>query len=118
MLTPGSQFGQYRIEAKLGEGGAGIVYRAFDTASERTVALKVLRPDFAADPERRNRFTHEAKAVASLRHPHIVTIYEVGNAEGLDFICMEHLEGETLDLRIRRRPLGDDEVLRYALAIA
>jgi eukaryotic-like serine/threonine-protein kinase len=112
MLPVSQQFGRFRIESKLGEGGMGVVYRAFDTESDRTVALKILRPDLYASPERRTRFAHEARAAAALHHPHIVTVHDVGCEQGCDFICMEYIEGETLEQRIQRRHLGIDEALR------
>ena len=118
MLTIGQQFGRFRIDAKLGEGGMGMVYRAFDLEFDRTVALKIIRPDRFGSPEGRSRFAHEAKAAAKLHHPHIVTVHDTGCVHGLDFICMEYVDGETLQERIRRRALGIDEALRFAINMA
>jgi predicted Ser/Thr protein kinase/membrane protein implicated in regulation of membrane protease activity len=117
MLSMGQQFGRYRIESKLGEGGMGVVYRAVDPEFDRTVAIKVLRPDLAGT-DRRTRFALEAKAIAAVHHPHIVAVHEVGSEQGLDFICMEFVDGETLEQRMARRRLGIDEALVYAIALA
>jgi predicted Ser/Thr protein kinase/membrane protein implicated in regulation of membrane protease activity len=118
LLTIGQQFGRFRIEAKLGEGGMGVVYRAFDLEFDRTVALKIIRPDLFGSSESRTRFAHEAKAASKLHHPHIVAVHDTGCEQGFDFICMEYVEGETLQERIRRRALGIDEAMRYAIVMA
>src|SRR4029077_2112563 len=118
MLSIGQQVGRYRLEAKLGEGGMGVVYRAIDTELGATVALKIVRPELSGNPEWRKRFAHEARAATTFDHPNIVKVYEVGCESGLDYICMESLEGETLDQKIVRRPLGTQEALQHALAIA
>ncbi len=118
MLSIGHQVGRYRLDTKLGEGGMGVVYRATDTESGRTVALKIVRPELSGDPEWRKRFSHEARAAAKFDHPNIVRVYEVGSERGLDYICMEYLEGETLDRKIERRPMGTREALRQAIAMA
>ncbi len=110
MLSIGQPFGRFHIESKLGEGGMGVVYRAFDPECNRTVAIKVLRPDLAG-PERRTRFAHEARAITAVQHAHIVAVHEVGCEQGLDFICMEFVEGETLEQRIARRRVGMDEAV-------
>jgi Tol biopolymer transport system component/predicted Ser/Thr protein kinase len=108
----------YEILAKLGEGGMGVLYKAHDSRLGRLVALKILRPDKVADPERRRRFVQEARAASALNHPHIVTVYDIGETDGVHFIAMEHVEGTTLADRIGRRglPLGD--ALRHAAQIA
>ncbi len=108
----------YEILAKLGEGGMGVLYKAHDSRLGRLVALKILRPDKVADPERRRRFVQEARAASALNHPHIVTVYDIGETDGVHFIAMEHVEGTTLADRIGRTglPLGD--ALRYAAQIA
>ena len=85
---------------------------------ERTVAIKVLPAELAADPERRERFEREAKAIAALNHPHICTLYEFDSHEGIDFLVMEHLEGESLQDRLKKGPLPLDYVLRIAIQIA
>jgi len=110
----GRTVSHYRIVGKLGEGGMGVVYRAVDTRLERSVAIKFLPPEAVADPERKGRFVREAKAASALNHPNIVTIYDIGSADGLDFIAMEQVEGEPLDRRIPPQGLPIQEALRYA----
>jgi serine/threonine-protein kinase len=96
----------------------GDVYRAIDTRVGRTVAIKVLPPDAAAQSDRRMRFEREARAVARLNHPHICTLYDVGQQDGLEFLVMEYLDGETLGARLARGPLPLAEALRHAAALA
>src|SRR6266702_7210278 len=91
--TIGQTLGHYRIESKLGEGGMGIVYRAFDTHLERLVAIKVLRLETQVSPERKRRFVQEAKAASALNHPNIITIHDIDTAAGADFIAMEYVAG-------------------------
>jgi len=117
VLSIGDQFGRYLVEAKLGEGGMGLVYRATDTGLGRPVAVKIIRPELSGNPEWRKRFAHEARAAARLDHPNIVSVHEVGCEHDLDYICMEYLEGETLDQVLRRRPLGAREALGYAISM-
>jgi eukaryotic-like serine/threonine-protein kinase len=93
-LGPGSKLGPYEVVAPLGAGGMGEVYRARDTRLDRTVAIKVLPPDLAQDPERRQRFEREARAVSSLNHPHICVLHDVGRQDGTDYLVMELVEGE------------------------
>src|SRR5256885_15828945 len=93
----GQALGHYRIEAKLGEGGMGVVYRAFDTHLDRLVAIKILRPDATGSPERQRRFVQEAKAASALNHPNIIHIYDISSSAGTDFIAMEFVAGNTLD---------------------
>src|SRR6267143_3973277 len=95
-LQSGTLLSHYRIEEKLGEGGMGEVYRAIDTKLDRPVAIKLLPSSATQDPEARQRLLQEARSAASLNHPNIVTIYSVDQADGLDFIVMEHVEGNTL----------------------
>jgi serine/threonine protein kinase len=95
MLTPGTKLGPYEIGASLGAGGMGEVYRASDTRLDRTVAVKILPSEFAADPQLRSRFEREAKAIAALSHPHICTLHDVGRHEDTDYLVMEFLDGET-----------------------
>src|SRR5262245_46288622 len=102
MLTPGSRLGPYEIVAALGAGGMGEVYKARDTRLDRTIAVKVLPPEFAADPQLRARFEREAKAIAALSHPHICTLHDVGRQDDTDYLVMEFLDGETLADRLRR----------------
>jgi len=96
----------------------GEVYKAADARLNRTVAIKVLPPHFADDPERRHRFEREAQAIAALNHPHICTLHDVGKQGDIDFLVMEYLEGETLADRIRRGPLPLDEALKVGIAVA
>jgi eukaryotic-like serine/threonine-protein kinase len=114
----GEVLGHYHVLEKLGEGGMGVAYKARDTRLDRLVAIKVLPPDKMADSERRRRFVHEAKAASSLNHAHIITIYEIDQANGLDFIAMEYVSGKTLDQLISRKRLPVGEVLDYAVQIA
>src|SRR5713101_7404723 len=114
----GSTLGPYRIEARIGEGGMGEVYRARDTRLDRTVAIKVLTGALAADSESRQRFEHEARAIAALNDPHICTIHDIGRHGELDYLVLEYLEGETLADRLRRPPeLPIDEALAIAIQI-
>ena len=117
-LEPGIQLGPYRVDRLLGRGGMGQVYRAIDTRLNRTVALKVLPRDLANDAQFRVRFEREAHAVAALTHPHICTLHDVGQHEGVDFLVMEYLEGETLAARLERGPLPIDQALTCATEIA
>src|SRR5437773_2802461 len=115
----GARLGPYEIIAPLGAGGMGEVYRARDTRLDRTVAIKVLTGALAADSESRQRFEHEARAVAALNDAHICTIHDVGRHGDLDYLVFEYLEGETLADRILRAPaLAIDEVLSIAIQIA
>src|SRR6476659_7606628 len=92
----GQTLGHYRIEAKLGEGGMGVVYKARDTQLDRPVAIKVLPIERVGDPERKRRFVQEAKAASALNHPNIVHIYDISTADGVDYIAMELVLGKTL----------------------
>src|ERR1041385_8682349 len=114
----GQALGHYRIEAKLGEGGMGTVYRAFDTHLDRAVAIKVLRPDAITSPERRRRFLQEAKAASALNHPNIIHIYDISSSDGTDFIAMEFVPGKTLDQLIGSNGLALRDTLKYAIQIA
>jgi eukaryotic-like serine/threonine-protein kinase len=122
MLTPGTRLGPYEILTPLGTGGMGEVYKARDTRLNRSVAVKVLPPELASDPDRRGRFEREAHAIAVLSHPHICVVHDIGRDNGTDYLVMELLEGETLAERLSRRskgrPLPMNEVLRYAIEIA
>src|SRR5256712_7682288 len=95
-LEPGTTLGRYQILARLGSGGMAAVYRAFQPALDRVVALKVLRPGFVDEPEQRERFEREAKAVARLRHPHIVQVFDYDVVDGHAFLVMEFIDGGTL----------------------
>ena len=117
-LTPGTRLGPYEILSPLGAGGMGEVYKARDTRLDRSVAIKVLAPEIAGDPDLRARFEREAKAVAALDHPHICGIYDVGEANGTHFIVMPHLDGQTLAARLAKGPLPLDQTLKIATEIA
>jgi len=117
-LTNGTRLGPYEIVSPLGAGGMGEVYKAKDTRLGRTVAIKVLPSEVSDDPERRQRFEREARAVASLSHPHICTLYDVGQHEGIGFLVMEHLEGETLAERLKNGTIPLGEALRYGIETA
>ncbi|CAN5793969.1 hypothetical protein BH24ACI5_BH24ACI5_28120 [soil metagenome] len=108
----------YRLEGELGRGGMGVVYRAVDTRLGRPVALKLLPPDATGDPDRQRRFIQEARAASALNHPHIVTIYEVGEHEGTTFIAMELVEGIPLDRLLASGPLAVGTALTYAVQMA
>src|SRR3970040_1131394 len=114
----GTTLSHFRILAKIGEGGMGIVYRAEDTSLRRPVALKVLPPELVGNEERRLRFLREARAAAAVNHPNIATVYEVGEADGQGFIAMEHVEGRTLRALIAGRPLPIKEALALAIEMA
>ena len=115
-LPDRTELSHYRLVERIGAGGMGIVYRAVDTGLDRPVALKVI--GHVSDPDRRQRFVKEARAAATFNHPNIVTIYEVGVDDGIDFIVMELLSGESLDRRIRPGGLPLAEVLGWAEQIA
>ena len=100
----GTRFGPYSIVAPLGAGGMGEVYRAKDTRLDRTVAIKILSPG-SGSPRQTQRFAREARAVSKVNHPHICTLYDIGEQDGVQFIVMECLEGETLAQRIQRGAL-------------
>src|ERR1700690_2914657 len=113
-LTSGTKLGPYEIQSPLGAGGMGEVYRARDTRLDRIVAVKILPSHLSENAEARQRFDREARTVSSLNHPNICTLYDVGHQDGIDFLVMEYLEGETLADRLRKGPLPIDQVLRYA----
>ena len=112
-LPAGTRLGPYQIVAPIGAGGMGEVYKARDTRLNRTIAIKVLAADSARDPQFRRRFQREARAIATLSHPHICTLHDVGNQDDVDFLVMEHLVGETLASRLVRGalPLGEVQAL-------
>jgi len=107
----------YQVVEKIGEGGMGVVYKARDTRLERMAALKILPPDKTADPERKRRFMQEAKAASALSHPNIITIYDIGADDGVDFIAMEYVAGRSLDALISRQGMRLADVLRIAVQI-
>lgn len=118
ILAAGTRLGVFEIETFAGAGGMGQVYAARDTRLGRRVALKVLPAEGAADPRARARFAYEARAIARLSHPHICALHDLGRDEGVDFLVMEYLDGETLASRLRKGPLSLDEALRFTLEIA
>src|SRR5262249_34899468 len=117
-LAPGTRLGPYEIVSMAGAGGMGEVYRARDTRLDRIVSIKVLPEPLQNDPDRRHRLEREARAVSNLSHPHICTLHDVGHYEGVDYIVMEYLEGETLAARLHRGFLPVDESLTHAMEIA
>ena len=114
----GQVLDRYKIEAKLGEGGMGVVYKARDTHLDRVVAIKILPHDKVADPTRKQRFVQEAKAASALNHPGIVTIHDIRADAGIDFIVMEYVGGKTLDQMIPANGLRPTQALHYAVEIA
>jgi serine/threonine protein kinase len=117
-LAEGTHLGRYEIRSKLGAGGMGEVYLAQDAQLRRPVALKLLPAEFSQSKERLHRFEQEAYAVAALNHPNIAHIYEIGEAEGLHFIAMEYVDGETLREQIYRRGTPLPKLLRYLQHVA
>ena len=113
-LTSGTKLGPYEIQSPLGAGGMGEVYRALDTRLGRDVAIKVLPPHLSSDPELKTRFEREARAISALQHPHICTLYDVGHQDGVDYLVMEFLEGETLQRRLLRGRGGSEANLKRA----
>ena len=116
-LEDGTRLGPYVIRGALGAGGMGEVYRAHDARLGRDVAVKVLPSAMSRDPERRERFQREARAIAALNHPHICAIHDVGEQDGMDFLVMELLDGESLAARLARGPLPYDDVVPIACAV-
>ena len=121
MIEPGQQLLHYRLIEKIGEGGMGVVWKALDTSLEREVAIKVLPEDFAADPDRLARFKREARAVAALNHPNIVTVHSVDQCSSptpVHFITMELVEGHTLTTAIPRNGFELRPFLEIAIPLA
>lgn len=117
-LNAGSKLGPYEIISAIGAGGMGEVYRAKDSRLNRIVAIKVLPAHLSANPQLKQRFEREARAISSLSHPNICALYDIGHQNGEDFLVMEFLEGQTLANRIDRGALPADQVLRYGIQIA
>src|ERR1044071_2353537 len=117
-LSAGSRLGPYEVLEPIGAGGMGEVYKARDTRLERTVAIKVVPEHLSKDPEVRQRFEREAKTISSLSHPHICALYDVGSQDGVEFLVMEYIEGQTLTDRLSAGPLPSEQVLRYGIEIA
>src|SRR5579863_8262219 len=116
-LTSGTKLGPYEIQSPLGAGGMGEVYRARDTRLERTVAIKVLPSHLSSNPELKARFEREARAISSLNHPYICHLYDIGSQDGIAYLVMEFLQGETLADRLRRGPLPLEQFLKSAIEI-
>ncbi len=116
-LRAGARLGAYEIVSHLGKGGMGEVYQARDTRLGRSVAIKILPEHLASDPERKLRFEREARTISSLNHPHICTLHDIGCQDGIDFLVMEHIEGETLGDRLKKGPVGLELGLRYGVQI-
>ena len=117
-LETGTRLGPYEIVAPIGAGGMGEVYHARDTRLGRSVAIKVLPSAFASDARLRIRFDREAKAISALNHPHICTLHDIGQENGVDYLVMEHCEGKTLARRLADGPLSIEQILAYAMQIA
>jgi Tol biopolymer transport system component len=117
-LPVGARLGPYEIVGQIGAGGMGEVYKARDSRLGRDVAIKVLPAHLSANPERRARFDREARAISQLNHPYICTLYDIGQQEGIDYLVMEYLEGETLTARLGKGPLVLAEVMRCGIEIA
>jgi Tol biopolymer transport system component len=117
-IAAGTRFGPYEIISPAGAGGMGEVYRAKDTRLDRIVAVKVLPSALANHPEMRQRFEREAKTISTLSHPHICTLHDIGHQDGVDYLVLEYLEGETLEKRLEKGPLPTDEALKIAIELA
>jgi len=118
MLNPGTKLGSYEVVSQIGAGGMGEVYRARDTRLDRIVAIKVLPTHLADRPDLRERFEREARTIASLNHPHICTLHDIGRQDGIDYLVLEYLEGETLATRLLKGPLPIELVLQFAIEVA
>src|SRR5215469_8440803 len=116
-LASGARLGPYEILSPLGAGGMGEVYKARDTRLDRVVAIKILPSHLSENPEARQRFDREARAISSLSHPNICTLYDVGHQDGTGYLVMEFLEGETLADRLMKGPLPLEQVLKYGIEI-
>src|SRR3979490_2139387 len=117
-LHSGARLAPHEILSAIGAGGRGEVYKARDTRLDRLVAIKILPAALAADPQFRERFDREARTISQLDHPHICTLYDVGDQDGQAFLVMQHLEGETLEHRLKKGALTINEALTSAIQIA
>ena len=117
-LNVGDRLGHYDVTALIGEGGMGEVYRARDTKLDRDVALKVLPQAFTEDPDRLARFQREAKVLASLNHPNICTVHDIGEVDGRPFIVMEVVQGTTLQQQLTTGPLPPRQVIDLGMQLA
>src|SRR3984893_16462810 len=115
---PEHSIAHYRVMEQIGAGGMGTVYKAYDKKLHRVGALKLLPPEYVSQQDRRRRFFQEARAASALNHPHILTVYEVGEDDGQPYIAMEYIEGETLRQKIRSRSLKVKETLDISIQIA
>src|ERR1700687_4423340 len=117
-MAPGTMIAHYQVDSRLGQGGMGAVYLADDTRLGRRVALKVLPPEVAADPERMQRFVQEAKLASALTHPNVAYIHEIGQDGDLWFLAMEYVDGRPLADRIREGPLKAAEILPIGIQVS
>lgn len=117
-IAPGTKLGRYEIRLKIGEGGMGEVYLAYDTGLQRRVALKILPPNLASNQDRMRRFEQEARAAAALNHPNIAHIYEIGESDNINFIAMEFIDGLTLREKIHKDKPSLAKLLKYLMQAA
>src|SRR5499425_3690509 len=117
-LASGTKLGPFEVLGPLGAGGMGEVYRAKDTRLERTVAIKILPAQVSNDPVRKQRFEREAKTISNLNHPHICVLHDIGSQDGVDYLVMECVEGETLAKRLEKGPLPLEQVLKLGAQMA
>ena len=117
-LTSGTKLGPYEIQSPLGAGGMGEVYRALDTRLDRIVAIKVLASHLSASPELKQRMEREGRAISSLNHPHICQLYDIGSQNGVEYLVMEFLQGETLAERLRKGSVPLNEIYKIGIAVA
>ncbi|HTQ95913.1 MAG TPA: serine/threonine-protein kinase, partial [Candidatus Acidoferrum sp.] len=117
-LDSGTKLGPYEIQSSLGSGGMGEVYRAKDTRLDRSVAIKILPAHLSSDPARKQRFEREAKTISGLNHPNICTLHDVGSHEGVDYIVMECVEGESLAQRLEKGPMPPNQVIKIGAELA
>ncbi|HTS36917.1 MAG TPA: protein kinase [Candidatus Solibacter sp.] len=116
-LTSGTKLGPYEVRSPIGAGGMGEVYLARDTRLDRTVAIKTLPAHLSENPEAKQRFEREARTISSLNHPNICTLHDIGHQDGVDYLVMEYLEGETLAERLRKGPMPVAQVFKYGIEI-
>jgi len=117
-LIPGTRFGPYEIQSLVGAGGMGEVYRARDTRLQRAVAIKILPGHLSSNPELHARFEQEARSVSALQHPNICVVHDIGSQDGIDFMVMEYVAGQTLDKFIPPGGMATDQAIRYAVQVA
>src|SRR5262245_52724697 len=117
-LKSGMRLGPYEVVGAIGVGGMGEVYRARDTRLNRDVAVKILPEEFLGDRDRLRRFEHEARTAATLSHPNVLVVYDVGSCEGIPYVVMELLEGETLAARLKLSALPKEKAVEIAIQIA